>query len=260
MVIPATDLWWMQLGLVMSFSLVLGSFATALSYRLPRDLPMMGVKDRSRCVSCQHLLGIADLIPLLSWIFLKGRCRHCHASIGARYFLIETATLFLSLALFFVYGLSVDVIPLYFLAPLLVAMIAIDLEHKIIPDVLNAVFFLTGVLLWVLQGFDQDSLISALIGMLVYGGGAYGLRWVISAWKKREAMGLGDIKFLLGAGFWLGTGIDALTLYMVLAGGLGVVMALLARVWCGDEEIPFAPALIVAFVVTLFIHNSTLIS
>ena len=76
-------------GLFFCLGLCLGSFMTALAYRLPRGLNW--TTDRSRCPSCGHTLGVPDLVPLFSWLFLRGKCRHCHTPIPVRYPLIELA-------------------------------------------------------------------------------------------------------------------------------------------------------------------------
>ncbi|MBU6476255.1 MAG: A24 family peptidase, partial [Alphaproteobacteria bacterium] len=133
-----------ETAFVTFLGLVLGSFATALSYRLPQNISIV-TKARSQCPSCRHALGAADLVPLFSWIFLKGKCRHCGARIGLRYPLIELATLFLCLLFFAIYGLRPETAAVFALAPVLVAIIDIDLWHRIIPDSLHVAVFLTGV-------------------------------------------------------------------------------------------------------------------
>jgi leader peptidase (prepilin peptidase)/N-methyltransferase len=76
-----------DIGVVIFTGLVLGSFATALAYRLPRELSMV-TRVHSQCPSCAHNLGVPDLVPLFSWVFLRGRCRYCQAPIGLQYPLI----------------------------------------------------------------------------------------------------------------------------------------------------------------------------
>ncbi len=87
---PLVDALWFRLLFGFLIGGVLGSFATMLAYRLPRKLSI--VKPRSRCPSCQKVLGAPDLIPIFSWLYLKGRCRYCKASIGKQYLAIEIIT------------------------------------------------------------------------------------------------------------------------------------------------------------------------
>jgi prepilin signal peptidase PulO-like enzyme (type II secretory pathway) len=86
------------------FGLVLGSFVTMASYRLPRRLSI--VTPPSSCPVCTHRLGVPDLVPVFSWLFLRGRCRHCHTKIPARYPLIELATALLVTAVVSLLGFS----------------------------------------------------------------------------------------------------------------------------------------------------------
>src|SRR3990167_4615259 len=86
--------------LVVGFGLIIGSFLNAVIYRLPRGISLLHPK-RSFCPSCQHSLAWWENLPVLSWIFLKGRCSHCHAPISWRYPLIEVITAFLFLACYY---------------------------------------------------------------------------------------------------------------------------------------------------------------
>ncbi len=244
---------------VIFLGLVLGSFATALAYRLPRDLSMV-TKVHSQCTSCGHNLGIPDLIPLFSWIFLKGKCRHCQAAIGTQYPLIELATLALCLLFYFVYGLKPQTAAIFILAPVLVSIIDIDLRYKIIPDSLNLAIFLTGVIALVINAamaarpgsFLMEHGAPALGGTLCYGLGSLLLRQTAGAIMKREAMGLGDIKFFAAAGFWLGLNADAASVLMVVSGLSGIVLALSWKKRTGEAEVPFGPSLIIAFIAVLW--------
>lgn len=113
------DLMFVRIAIGLVFGLILGSFTTMLSYRLPRKLSI--IKPRSRCPSCQTILGIPDLVPVFSWLMMKGRCRHCHAPIGGRYVLIETVTSFLVASAFAVVGFHW---PLLLIVPAIVAAVA----------------------------------------------------------------------------------------------------------------------------------------
>ncbi len=87
---PPFDAAWFRFALGFVVGSILGSFATMLAYRLPRRLSI--VFPRSRCTSCGTVLGVRDLVPLLSWLSTRGRCRHCSAEIGVRYLVIEIVT------------------------------------------------------------------------------------------------------------------------------------------------------------------------
>lgn len=243
---------------VVFLGLVLGSFATALAYRLPRDISMI-TQVSSRCTACERDLRARDLVPVFSWLFLKGKCRYCRAPIGWQYPLIELTTLALCLLFYAVYGLSWETGLIFALAPVLVSTIDIDFRHKIIPDSLNLSIFLIGLgLLFVNAGmaaspvsFLNDHAPEAFGGSLVYGLGSLALRQGAQAVLKREAMGLGDIKFFAAAGFWLGLNPDAAAMLMIISGVSGTIMALGWKKATGEEEVPFGPSLIVAFIAVL---------
>lgn len=86
---------------VVILGLSLGSFATCAAYRIPRKLPLWGAGyNRSRCPSCQTVLGVRDLVPIVSWVLLRGKCRYCGTAIGARYVVIELTVLAVVLFIF----------------------------------------------------------------------------------------------------------------------------------------------------------------
>lgn len=238
--------------------LCLGSFATALAWRLPRGVPL-AQKARSGCPSCGHDLGARDLVPLFSWMMLGGRCRYCCTPVGLRYPLIELSTLALCLVFHVVFGFSAVTLCAFALAPALVAMVDIDFRHKILPDVLNITVAVAGVAAIFaasLESFDGPDFLVRQLGeagaaALLYGGGSWGLRFLFLKLMGREALGLGDVKFFAAAGVWLGLSPDSLAAFLLLSGGLGVVIALLWRKISGQAEFPFGPALIAAFVAVL---------
>ena len=124
------------IGLLGVFGAAIGSFLNVVAYRMPRRESL--VFPRSRCSSCQAEIAPYDNIPVVSWLVLRGRCRHCRVKISVRYPLIEALTA----ALFVVVGLKIgpepELIPALVFTALMVAVAAIDLEHKIIPNRLTA--------------------------------------------------------------------------------------------------------------------------
>lgn len=241
-------------AVVLWLGLCLGSFATALSYRLPRGLSIVKSK-RSACPACGNALGIVDLVPVFSWLWLKGKCRRCKANIGLRYPLIELATLGLCLSFHAAYGCVPQMWVLLALAPVLIAIIDIDLHHKIIPDSLNLAVVFLGVAAFLLDAPSVDGVITALEGAALYAGSALALRLAFTHIMKREPMGLGDVKFFGAAGFWLGTDLDAAALFMILSGGAGTLLALVWRKCAGEREFPFGPALVLAFALIVILRT-----
>lgn len=253
--------WGVSLYITIFVGLCLGSFATALAYRIPLGISMVK-KERSSCPSCQHDLGILDLVPFFSWAFLRGHCRFCKTSIGLRYPLIEIATLILCLALYARFGFTWTSLILFGLAPVIVAIIDIDFREKIIPDTLNLSIFLIGMAALFSASFQDsnppDFILeqgtTAIAGVLVWGLGSLLLRFVFEKILKREPMGLGDIKFFAAAGVFLGLNADAASLFLILSGAIGVVLALAWKKIIKEDEFPFGPALLIAFVITILTY------
>jgi leader peptidase (prepilin peptidase) / N-methyltransferase len=249
---------WAGLVFVTALGLCLGSFATALAWRLPRGLPW--VRARSACPSCGSLLSLADLVPVFSWLFLRGACRHCGKKIGGHYFAIEMATMGLCMALYLKYGFSWTILPVFLLPPVLVAAIDIDLRHKIIPDILNAVIAAAAVVTILLQmsslslfftALGQEWMWEGVAGAVLYGGGSYALRGFF-LWKMgREALGLGDVKLFAAIGLWFGLDADMLSAFLLLSGAGGVSSALVWRRIAKEAEFPFGPAIIFSFICVL---------
>lgn len=247
----------LNLLIVVFLGLAFGSFATALSYRLPREISIVK-RRRSQCTSCHKKLGVIDLVPIFSWILLGGKCRRCRKPIGLQYPLIEAATLVLCLLFYSVYGFGIQTVAILALAPVLVSIFDIDLRHKIIPDSLNLSIFLIGLFLLLVNAFiDGPSFLldkgaTALGGSFLYGAGSLLLRQIAMMVMKREPMGLGDIKFYAASGFWLGLDPNAAAVFLTVSGMFSVIFSLAWKKKTGDVETPFGPALIIAFILVLF--------
>ncbi len=220
--------------------LVAGSFATAASHRLPREEPI--ALDRSRCPACGHVLSAIDLIPVVSWILARGRCRHCGAPISFRYPAIELATAALFVT---AWSLAADDIVRAALLALTglgqVVIVVADLEEGIIPDkVLLAMVPLAIAWRWHVDGGWLD----AAAGTLLAGALMYGLRTAFKALRGIDALGLGDVKFVALAGFYVG--LSGIAPFLLLGGAIGIGFGLAWRSTGRSDAFPFGPALCVA--------------
>ncbi len=203
-------LWSVVFGV--AFGAAIGSFLNVLIYRLPRRLSI--VFPPSHCPTCQHRLGARDLVPLLSYLLQRGRCRYCHAPIAGRYFLVELWSASVWGWLWWQH-LVMGELPLRFLfyalaCSLLIAIFFIDIEHTIIPDELNLALLMIGLLhAWWLAGQPTDwswarpgevglknAFWSAEIGASILCLIAILGRVVF----QRDAMGHGDIKLVRALG------------------------------------------------------------
>jgi leader peptidase (prepilin peptidase) / N-methyltransferase len=221
---------------------VVGSFLTLASYRIPRNENI--VTGRSRCPVCQNNLGVRDLIPLLSWLKYKAACRQCGTKISIRYPLIELATAVAFAIIYLQQGISPYAFILMGLAAGLILMIAVDLEHYIIPDSVHFwLAFLALAKLILVPGVWSDW-ITALAGTLVGLGIGLLMHYGYYALRKRHGLGLGDVKFFAVAGLWLGA--IGLIPFFVLAGLLGIAHGMLWKKLGKGPMFPFGPSLAVS--------------
>lgn len=224
----------------------MGSFISLISWRLPRDEPV--VATRSRCPSCLHVLGVRDLFPIVSWLLSKGRCRYCRARVSARYPLTELACAVGAVALLAWFGPSWLTLIYMFLWWGAVAMIVTDLEHYIILDELQIFLALLGAAYVGVMGIDPIAAIMAALAGVI-GGLAlkYGFLFVV----QKDGLGLGDVKFFGVAGIWLADS-AAFVPFLFLSGLLGILSAILWRILKRGEVFPFGPALMMSLLVCVY--------
>jgi len=229
--------------------LIFGSLATALSHRLPRGLTV-GM-DRSRCPKCDAVLGIADLVPLFSWLATGGRCRYCGQTISARYPVIELVTALLFAA---AWRQGAGDLPVSVLLALtafgLVVICVADMEAGVIPDAM--LLFLSPVaMVWrcAVDGDWLDALIGAIVAILL----SSAVRWAFFRWRGKDGLGLGDVKFLGVAGLYLG--LSGLGVYLLLSGALGLLFGVGWRLAGRGPVFPFGPALCLTLLVGVFFPN-----
>jgi len=203
--------------------LILGSGMTALSWRLPRG--QSWVHGRSQCPGCGHVLGVLDLVPVLSWVVSRGRCRHCGSRVAVRYPLIELACGAWALLAYLHTG-PVAAWPFVMLwGVLMVALVVIDLDHQLLPDALT----FPGLLCALVAAVLQHALREAVFGMAI---GA-GLLWLVAELyfrvRKVEGMGFGDVKLAAMFGALLGVPLTLLAIFLGALAGSVVGVVLMAR-------------------------------
>jgi leader peptidase (prepilin peptidase)/N-methyltransferase len=232
---------------------IIGSFLNVLIYRLPRHEGF--ILKRSRCPQCSVVIRWYDNIPLLSYLILRGKCRHCKGSISAQYPLIELITGLIFLGSYHLYGFSYQMIGVDILLSLLLAVIVVDFRHFIIPDLLT----IPGIILGLLFSLYNPAVtpLEAVIGLLVGGGVLYLLALVGDHLLGRESLGGGDIKLAAMLGTWLGW--QNLLLVFFAAAVLGLLYALVRMAVGGFRQgrlIPFGPFLSLAAVLALLWGDS----
>ncbi len=223
---------------------VTGSFLSVVAHRVPRGESIVG--PRSRCASCGTQIAAYDNVPILSWLLLRGRCRHCGERISARYPLVEIGTglVFAATALVLRDEPAQLVLGLVFVATL-AAITLTDLERRVIPNKVLIVSAIAGVAL--AAALDPSSLPERAIAAAAAGGFFFAV-----ALAYPRGMGLGDVKLAAVMGLFLGRGVAPAILVALLAGSLGG-LALIARHGAAARKraIPFGPFLALGGVVGL---------
>jgi leader peptidase (prepilin peptidase)/N-methyltransferase len=222
-----------------------GSFLNVVVHRLPRGESL--VKPRSRCPACDTQLRAVDNVPLVSWLVLRGRCRTCDAPISPRYPFVEVVTAAVFVAVALARGVDSDLVLELPFAAVLVAVAAIDLEHRIVPNriVIPAAVF--GLVAAALVDFGQ------LPELLIAGAAAFTALFV-AALAYPGGMGMGDVKLAGIMGLYLGIAV-APALLAAFAAGAGVGLAILARDGASARKraLPFAPFLALGGLVGLLV-------
>lgn len=215
----------------------MGSVAGCLSYRLPRGIPV--ILDRSRCPACGTVLAARDLIPVLSWLLHKARCRHCGGAVSPRYPLVEIVTALLFVLAFRCAAGDLPIAVITSVGAFALVVIALtDWETRIIPDAMLLLLLPVVVAWrWSVGGDWADGLAGACLAVAVGGG----LRWAFRRWRGKDGLGFGDVKFLAVAG--LAVGLSGLGGYLVACGLAGIVFGAVWRAAGRGAVFPFGPAL-----------------
>ena len=234
-----------------------GSFCNVCIYRLPDNDSV--VTKRSFCRSCRNKIKWYDNIPLLSFIFLKGKCRSCNNKISSQYFLVELISAISFLSIYFIYGLSITTLLLIILSIFFIIIFFIDLKHYIIPNELTFPLMLIGFV----KSFDPNlnqTIFPNYINSLLGGFFGYAVIWlIIFLYKKirnKEGMGLGDAKLLSAIGFWFGWVSVPFIIFISSAVALILTIpSLINQTRKMSSKIPFGPYIIVGCIFYVLFSN-----
>ena len=272
----------LYLSLVAVLGLLVGSFLNVVIYRLPAMLkrqwkadcvsflaqekehapdsttsieqPFNLVVPRSRCPHCGHMITALENVPVLSYLFLRGRCRECKTPISIRYPLIELMSATLVVLVAWKFGFSLQTAMAMLLSWALICLSFIDYDHQYLPDNITLPFLWLGLFLN-LNGLYVD-LASAVLGAII----GYLVLWLVyQVFKKitgKEGMGYGDFKLLAMLGAWLGwQALPAIILISTLVGSIIGISLILFRQHDRSHPIPFGPYLAIAGWIVLLWGN-----
>jgi len=237
------------------FGAVVGSFLNVCIYRLPRRESVAW--PGSHCPICSHAIAWYDNFPILSYVVLAGRCRHCGARIPLRYPTVEILNGLGYVGVVWFFGLTLSTVVYWGFYSALLVVAGTDLSHKIIP---NAITF-PGIALGLISAGTILPLgfVNGMIGVLVGGGILWLLAWASPYLFGKEGMGGGDIKLLAMIGAFLGWKPAVMTIMVgSFLGSLVGVTLIVSKVIRREDYIPFGPFLVCGALVSLFFGQSLL--
>ena len=263
----AATLPWLYLLLVTILGLLIGSFLNVVIHRLPIMLerswqaeyadyfgntepgppvePYNLMVPRSACPHCGHAITALENIPIISWLWLRGRCRSCQAPISARYPLVELLTGLASLTIAWFFPVSAATFAALLLTWFLIAMTFIDLDKMLLPDQLTLPLLWLGLLLNIGGMFTSlsDAVIGAAAGYLIL----WSVYWGFKLLTGKEGMGYGDFKLLAAFGAWFGW--QYLPLILIISSLVGAIFGITMIALRRHQQanpMPFGPYLCMA--------------
>lgn len=232
----------------------LGSFLNVVVDRFATGRSL--VKGRSYCESCKRTIEIIDLIPVLSYVILRGRCRFCKKKIPLRIFLVEIFTGIITVYVFLFFG-SISIISLisiYVLTLLFIAIFFIDLEYGIIPDKLTVLLTIVASVFVISSGADIFNHLFSALGSLLFFIGLF----VVT---KGKGMGLGDVKVSFALGLVLGFPLVIYGLYIAFLTGafISIILVLWRKKTFRSGTVPFGPFLTASTLFTIFFGKTLIL-
>ena len=240
---------WSLYLVVGTLGALIGSFLNVCIFRLPRGESIAW--PGSHCPSCAHPIEFYDNIPLLSYLWLGGRCRACRAPISMRYPLVEATNALGYLTILWSFDPSWTAALYALLFSALVVVTGTDLTHKMIPNVIT----LPGMVVGLLGAVTvlPVGVINSVLGLTVGGGILWFLAWLSPYLFGKEGMGGGDIKLLAMVGAFLGWKPALLTIMIGSLTGSIIGISLIAlRIIKRDDYIPFGPFLVLGALLSMF--------
>jgi len=223
--------------------LAIGSFLNVVIYRVPRDESI--AFPPSHCPACCHRLSTWENVPLLSWVWLRGRCRYCAAPISVRYPLVELMTAALFVVSVLRFGSSLQALAAAILSAYLIVTVFVDIDHLLILDVVTAPVAIAGLVIALVQGQTLLALAGAATGAALFG-----LLYIVT---RGTGLGLGDVKLAACLGLFIGwPNALAMSAASVVIGAIVAVPLLVARKRRGRDVVPFGPFLVLGALTMTF--------
>jgi leader peptidase (prepilin peptidase)/N-methyltransferase len=221
----------------------IGSFLNVLIYRIPLNESI--VFPSSHCPKCKVKLKFWQNIPILSYFLLKGKCAFCNSKISIQYPIVETVSTAIFILIYLEFGFNFEALLLALLFSVILALSVIDIHYKAVPDSLN----LTALTLSIIYPLQAKEILFNLENALLFAGAFAFLRFYVSYFVKKEAMGEGDIMIAGVIGAVLGTYLGAFAIF------LSSVLTIPAILIVKERELPYIPFLALALLITFLFQD-----
>jgi leader peptidase (prepilin peptidase) / N-methyltransferase len=241
------------IGLLALLGLAVGSFLNVCIHRLPRGESLAW--PGSHCPRCQHPIAWHDNLPAISYLWLRGRCRQCRVRIPVRYLIVELTTGALFAGLAFLYPPGVLLVSRLLLGCALIVLFVIDLDHKILPNVITLPGIVVG---FAFSLVTEPGWRSSLIGIVVGGGIPLAIAWSYEKLRGHEGLGMGDVKMLAMIGAFLGWQPMLLTLVLASFVGSIVGVGFIAAGKGAKYALPFGTFLALGAAAAMFVGRPIL--
>lgn len=224
---------------------VMGSFLNCAAWRIAHHESV--TKGRSHCPDCGHTLGMLDLFPVFSWLFLGGKCRYCKKPISPRYPLTELFMGLMSVLCLLQAGLTVEFGRNFIFGCCLFTLALVDLEIYEIPDSCLVISAIIWIIAAPLMGYGIKEIVLHIVAGIVFGGAVLLISLILDKLLHRDSLGGGDIKLFAVMGLYLGFIASLFSLFLSCI--LGLIFVVIKKSKAGQEEggqIPFGPAIALA--------------
>ena len=238
--------------LIIILGLIVGSFLNVCIYRLPRNLSI--VKPRSKCTNCNHQITAMENIPVISYLFLLGKCSECKTNISIRYPLVEILTSLVYYIVFLYYGMSIETILLIILFSIIIVLTFIDIDFQLLPNNL-LIASLIPIIIFVILRYPNN-LFEHIIGGIILFSIFLIIGYLGKLVYKVDSMGMGDVKYAAVIGLLLGwkLGLTAFAISFFSAAILIAIMSISKRI-NRKQRLAFGPFLSIGLFISFFWGN-----
>lgn len=239
----------LSLFFILLIGLAIGSFLNVCIYRIPRDESI--IFPASRCITCGYNLKISDLVPIFSYIFLKGKCRCCKEKISIKYPIVELINASLYLIIFLKYGYTLEFLKYSVLASLLIVIALIDFNTKFVYRSTVMFGLISGIIFWIGECLITEKIImNNILGALI------GFTFIFLIVITTGGMGEGDIEIATICGLFLGVKGIIITLFLsIIIAGIIAISILLFKLKDKKDAIAFGPYLAIGAIISITFFN-----